>query len=78
MSGWDIATHYSKGDDVLVVTFLEDEEPAVLLISLVLAVDDLVAPLLYAHTLAVITSELLLSTAGYLHSQVVGKALVAA
>lgn len=71
-----LLTHYSKWDDVLLVTLLKDEEPTVLFICLVPAVNDLVTPLLYANTLAVITSELLISTAGYFDGQVVGQTLV--
>ena len=59
---------YSEGDDVLLVAVLQDQQPAVLLVALVPAVDDLVAPPVNVDALAVTAGELLLSAARELQS----------
>ena len=62
----------SEGNDVLLVALLQDQEPAVLLVALVPAVDYLVASPGDVDTLAVTAGELLLPTPGKFERNVVG------
>ena len=61
----------SEGDNVLLVTFLQVQQPAVLLVTLVPAVDYLVTPPGNVDTLAVTAGELLLPTPGKFERNVV-------
>ena len=74
----DNVTDQSKGGDIPLVTTIEHQQLAVLLIRLVPAVDYLVAPLVDINTLAIITSELFLCTPRQLQSHIVRFAFVAA
>ena len=67
---------YSEGDDVLLVSLLQDNQPAVLLIRPVPAVDYLVTPPGDIDTLAVTAGELLLPTPGELERGGVGPPVV--
>ena len=66
----------SEGNDVLLVTLLQDQELAVLLVTLVPAVDYLVTPPGDVDTLAVTAGELLLPTPGELERGGVGPPVV--
>ena len=68
---------HCEGDDVLVVTLLEDQKPAVLLVTLIPAVNYLVTSLVDINTLSITAGELLLPTPGQLQSDVVGLHVVA-
>ena len=70
-------SHQIERRNSLVVTILENQQSAILLISLIPAVHNLVTPVLNADTLAVCTGELILSTASQLQGQVVGLAFIA-
>ena len=67
----------SEGNDVLLVTLLQDQEPAVLLVTLVPAVDYLVTPPVDVDALSVTAGELLLATPGELQSGAVRPPVVA-
>ena len=67
----------SEGDDVLIVTVLQNQQSAVLLVTLVPAVDYLVTPPVDVDALSVTAGELLLATPGELQSGAVRPPVVA-
>ena len=69
-------SYHSKGRHLHVVSIVQLEELATLLIRLVSAVVDLVTPGVDIYTLTIITSELILSTPGHLHRDVVWETIV--
>ena len=68
---------YSEGDDVLIVTVLQNQQSKVLLVTLVPAVDYLVTPPVDVDALSVTAGELLLATPGELQSGAVRPPVVA-
>ena len=69
-------TNHRKWWNFQIVSTVQDYELTTLLIRLVSAVVDLVTPGVDIYTLTIITSELILSTPGHLHRDVVWETIV--